>query len=352
MKILSDLGEFGLIERIRAFPECTDIGDDCAIIPRDGQDGIEISRGDKNRNERIFDLISTDMLLEGSHFRLDWISPEELGYKSLAVNVSDIAAMGGTPKRVFLSLGLPSDTPLEWIDRFFEGFLELAREHKITLSGGDTTKSLQGVVINVAVTGSVSEDEVLLRSGAKPGELVAVLGNLGDSGAGLRWLMENGPSDKNLSLEIQKCVHAHRHPMLFMKEARWLAQSGKIGAMLDLSDGLLSDARHIAEESGVKVVIDIEKVPLTDSLLRISEQQGWSAEELALSAGEDYGLLFTIDGESAETLTHEYSKQFSTPLHVIGHITELAGEKIELLKNGKLYTLAGGITRGFDHFQP
>jgi thiamine-monophosphate kinase len=308
MKTLADLGEFGLIERIRQHAQAgladlksgsykavfadnhtvktqlLGIGDDCAVIPLPNT----------SAHEKL-EIVTSDMLLEGSHFRLDWISAEELGYKSLAVNLSDIAAMGGTPTAIFLSLGLPADTSLEWVDGFLDGFLGLAKEHNVPLMGGDTTKSIHGVVISVTVTGWVPKSEILLRSEAKPGEWVAILGRVGESGAGLKWLEKHGVSDKNISAEIQHCIRTHHQPTLFMQEARWLAKSGAVGAMLDLSDGALSDASHIAEQSDVTIQIDIDKIPITNTLQSVGDQEGGGALELALTAGEDYGLLFTLE---------------------------------------------------------
>lgn len=357
MKTLADIGEFGLIERIRkriqerglagfqSNKDLVGIGDDCAVIPS-GDDELE--------------LITTDMLLEDSHFRLDWISPEDLGYKSLAVNLSDIAAMGGTPTSVFLSIGLPLDTSLEWVDRFFDGFLGLAQEYGVVLMGGDTTKSLHGVVINVVVRGTVTRDALTLRSAAKPEQLVAVSGRLGESGAGLKWLMEHRPernvdsplTNGRLNDNIRHCIHAHYRPELYMKEAQWLARQTGIGAMLDLSDGVLSDARHIAEESNVSIHIEMEKIPVSEPLREVCLEQDWDSEALALAAGEDYGLLFTVDADRAEELVKKFEEEFSSPIHLIGRVSERTSEGlIHLLKNGTPYILSDGQTHGFDHFK-
>lgn len=384
MKTLEDLGEFGLIERIRKRSEAKafdlksgsnredfadqqlvkipllGIGDDCAVIPLNFHASSREEFNESSDTEEL-EIVTSDMLLEGTHFRLDWISAEELGYKSLAVNLSDIAAMGGTPSAIFLSLGLPADTSLDWMDRFLDGFLGLAKEHNVPLMGGDTTKSTHGVVISITVTGRIPKNEILLRSGAKPGEWVAILGRIGESGAGLKWLEKHGVPDKNIRSDIQYCVRAHHHPTLFMQEARWLAKNGAVSAMLDLSDGALSDARHIAEQSDVTIQIDIEKIPISNTLQSVCENQGWDALELALSAGEDYGLLFTLDPTKAERLLKDFSERFEVPLHIIGlvshgpeerQVSKQTVEWVELRKQGEPFQLTGSKTHGFDHFTP
>jgi len=332
---LSELGEFGLIDQIaqlfgrKGGEGETGIGDDCAVIPYKGDRSL---------------LVTTDMLIEDRHFRRHWISAEDLGYKSLAVNLSDISAMGGKPLHAFLSIGLPEDLSLEWIEKFFRGTHALSSEHNIKLMGGDTTKSPGPMVINYTILGEIKTENVLWRSAAKLGDKVAVLGNLGESGAGLKLLLEQKPP---FSSSEQKLMDAHHRPRLFVDEAQFLAEAGGVHAMIDLSDGLLSDGGHIAKASGVSLEVESEKITITQPLQNVCEKNSWNPLELALASGEDYGLLFTIDGEKAETLKRDFKTIFGYGFSIIGEVKDGPAE-LKLMKNGK--TLDLGKT-GFDHFK-
>jgi thiamine-monophosphate kinase len=332
---LSDIGEFGLIDRVAEFfrkeheSDYLGIGDDCAVLPfRDGKSL----------------LVTTDMLIENRHFRHDWITPEDLGYKSLAVNISDISAMGGKPGYAFLSLGLKSELSAEWLNRFFRGARELSRQNKISLMGGDTTKSPENLVISYTLLGTVDSNKVLLRSGAKPGDKIALLGKVGESGAGLKILME-GRQHKNE--KFSPLVNAHNKPGLYVEEAQFLAEFSEIHSMIDLSDGIQSDAGHIAKRSGVELNIDIEKLPVSKSLIEYCDLYSCSATELALTAGEDYGLLFTISGEAAEKTRDLFRDQFGYSFTLIGNVKD--GEpSVNYFKEGKPVEID---KHGFDHFK-
>lgn len=330
---LADLGEFGLIQRIHAQFEnqgeaLLGIGDDCAVLP--GKD-------------ESLTLVTTDMLVEDIHFLRARIDPVALGHKSLAVNLSDIAAMGGIPTGIFLSLACPKTIAIDWLDAFFDGFKQLADTYDCPLLGGDTTKSSGPVVINVAVLGTVARDSVKYRSGAKPGDVIAVTGLLGDSGAGLQLLLDDHALDDEAKRAL---VDAHHQPSPHLVEGQWLSQQTAIHAMMDVSDGLDSDLRHIMDRSGVGAVIDLDQIPLSPALRKVCATCKWSPTEFAVAAGEDYCLLCTIDGDAFKRIACAYARRFARPLFPIGRIVEGAS---------LTYAQAGNpvdrTRHGFDHFK-
>lgn len=288
-------GEFELIDNIRkSFADIPEgvlgIGDDCAVIPQ--QTGLDT-------------LVSTDMLVEGSHFLLSDVDPWQLGWKSAAVNISDIAAMGGQPVATFLSLALPKDLPEGWIERFMKGYKSICAEYGVPLLGGDTTASPDRLCINVAILGSCAGGTARLRSAARPGDLVCVTGTLGDSAAGLKVILRGGERTP----EESTLVSRHYLPRPRVKEGMSLKEAN---AMMDISDGVASDLRHILEESGVSAEIDAAKIPFSPEFETVCESNGWDKVELALCGGEDYELLFTVPAEAEPSL--------SIPHHVIGRI--------------------------------
>lgn len=332
---LSELGEFGLIDQIAGLfgggksGDGVGIGDDCAVLPY--SEGRSL-------------LVTTDLLIEERHFRRDWISAKDLGYKSLAVNLSDISAMGGKPLYAFLSIGLPEDLPLEWIEQFFRGTHKLASEHNVRLMGGDTTKSSGPMVINYTILGEIKTKNLLWRSAAEPGDRIAVLGKLGESGAGLSLLMEEKTSYNSTE---QQLINSHNRPQLYVDEAQYLASSSAAHAMIDLSDGIQSDAGHIANKSDVNMQIDVERIPITPDLNQICDTYSWNPIELALSSGEDYGLLFTVSGKNEENLRKRFKEKFGYEFTIIGKVKKGPAE-LKLTKYGKTFDLGKS---GFDHFK-
>lgn len=334
-KSLSELGEFGLIDQIAILfgtHENADeigIGDDCAVLPY-------------GENRSL--LITTDMLIEGRHFRHDWISVEDLGYKSLAVNLSDISAMGGKPRYAFLSIGLPDDLSLDWVERYFNSAQDLSNKHDVKLLGGDTTKSPGPMVINYIVIGEAPADSILWRSAAEAGDSIALLGGVGESGAGLKVLMEQSPPyDEN----HQKLINAHNRPRLFVDEAQYLASFPSVHSMIDLSDGIQSDAGHIADRSGRTMEIETDYLPIQSLLREVCTEYSWNPLELALTAGEDYGLLFTLSKEESERVSRKFLEKFGFGFTIIGEVKEGPAE-LKLMRNGKEFDVG---KKGFDHFK-
>lgn len=286
--------EFGFIEqlaaRFAALPanDFEGIGDDCAVLP--------IGTGEAL-------LFTTDMLTEGIHFLRAATSAHELGHKSLAVNLSDIAAMGGRPVATLLSLSLPADTIDNWALEFMEGYRELSERFGVALIGGDTTRSANGIAINVTAIGRADATHIKRRSDARIGDTIFVTGELGASGAGLKDIL-GGRYDTPLAA-------GHRNPQPQIAEGLWLGARPEVHAMMDLSDGLASDIRHILERSHCGARLDTERIPVASG----------ADTQLAACGGEDYKLLFTAESTAANRLAHDFLKTFGVPLHPVGTIT-------------------------------
>ena len=292
------MGEFDFIDNIRRSFEgigndaITGIGDDCAVIPVSATESL---------------VVTTDMLVEGVHFLRHATSARELGGKSLAVSLSDIAAMGAHPIASFLSIALPGECRCggnahggEWADEFMQGYREVSAHYNVNLAGGDTTGSAAGVAINVTIIGRAPNNNLKFRNGARPGDIVAVCGPLGESAAGLRDIL-----DGHLDTPFARI---HRNPTPQVEEGEWLGGRPQVHSMIDLSDGLASDLLHILRASGVGAQIDLEKIQTPVPI------------EFAVTGGEDYKLLFTVSKEGWDALRDDYLKRFGTYLHPIGTI--------------------------------
>ena len=334
MTKLSETGEFGLISRISEYftknlkPGVTGIGDDCAIIPLNDTEAL---------------LVTTDMLIEDQHFIKHRIAPFELGYKSLAVNLSDIAAMGGTPEYAFLSMGIPKETDIKWLDEFFRGFKDLSDSSDTYLLGGDTTKSDSKLIINIAVIGKANLNKIKKRSTAKPGDIICVTDLVGDSGGGLKALLNNIPSDEDIKYLIKR----HHMPVPSLHEGKWLAELPGVHAMIDISDGIESDIHRIMESSNVGAEINLDKIPVSETLQRVSGNHKWNTYEIAVGGGEDYCLMLTVENHQFDYIKNNFSIHFGKPLYGVGKITGNSGTLTFKLK-GKKFDLA---KHGFDHFK-
>jgi thiamine-monophosphate kinase len=273
---LQELGEFGLIDRIaqRVLPQGRvriGIGDDAAaIVPGNGMQS----------------LISTDMLVEGVHFDLNYTELGQLGRKALAVNLSDIAAMGGIPRHILLGLAIPKGMQVEKMDAFMDGLFSMASEFDVSLIGGDTCASPSGFVISLTIIGEQLPEKVIPRSGASPGDKLLVTGELGYSALGLHLLQQGERSGKG--------VMRHLDPMPRVREGVALAETGVVTAMIDVSDGLLADLEHILSNSGVGALVELDAIPLSAKFKEIAGALSLDPYELALTGGEDYELLFTV----------------------------------------------------------
>src|SRR5580692_5560123 len=257
----------------------TGIGDDCAVLRL-------LSRGKKNERDT---LVTTDFTLEGIHFRRDWHSPESVGHRCLARGLSDIAAMSGEPVAAFLSLALPRDVPQSWVSRFSRSLITLAEKYGATLAGGDTAESPAGILADIVVVGAVPKGKAVLRSRARPGDLIYVSGELGGSAAAVQQMRKDSRKKPRRKLN-PKDSPRHFFPEPRIELGRILREKGLASAMIDTSDGLSTDLAHLCEESGVGAEIATEAIPLASvgKPVRVVE------ERFALHGGEDYELLFTV----------------------------------------------------------
>ena len=302
---LSELGEFGLIEVIQGIVEksrnpkydswrrlMVGIGDDAAAWQ--GGDYAQ--------------LATTDTLVQGTHFDLALTTWKELGWKALAVNLSDIAAMGGTPEYALLSLSLPGDLEVEAVTDFCRGMVELADRFQVAIAGGNLA-SAPTVVITLTVIGSSKDNRLLMRSAAAPGEQIAVTGFLGLAAAGLKMLREKIDLDSATAAILRQAL---LRPTPRITEGQVLLRQG-VNAAIDISDGLIADLDHICQASKVAATINADRLPVHPSVKASFPDY----RELALSGGEDYELLFTADKAIMEKLKHT----LDCPLSVIGELT-------------------------------
>jgi len=294
------------------------MGDDCAVL-----------RAGARRDS----LVTTDFTLEGIHFRRDWHSPESIGHRCLARGLSDIAAMGGEPAAVFLSLALPPDVPQSWVRRFFRSLVELAEKHGASLAGGDTAQSPQGILADIIVIGTVPMGKAILRSGARPGDRIYVSGELGGSAAAIDQLRAH--PKKRLD---PRSYRRHFTPQPRLELGRVLRHLNLASAMIDTSDGLSTDLAHICEESGVGAEIESSAIPLA-----LVGKPPYEVDlRLALHGGEDYELLFTAP--EGKPIPHRIAGVMITE---IGKITRSARV---LLKNSKGQT-SDLRPQGWEHFR-
>jgi len=332
---LKKIGEFGFIKKIsrgcliRPDSIVKAIGDDAAAFTTDP---ARIS------------LITTDLLVERIHFLRNAISGFDLGYKSLAVNLSDIAAMGGTARESFVSIAIPEDCPLDYLEAVYDGMKDLATKFEVNILGGDTTSSKVDLIINVVVYGTIVREELLCRDAARPGDIVCSTGFLGDSKAGLHLILNNIPADSNARRNL---LRAHLRPEPHLWEGRFLARQPAVKAAIDTSDGLSSDLGHIAEQSGVGAILYADKIPVSGDLKLFCRQFNFDPVEYALSGGEDYTLLCTVSPAEAEAIAAKFEKKFKRPLFRIGEITAATEMKLKY-PDGSARSIAAS---GWNHFK-
>lgn len=334
---LADLGEFGLIERLAG--KLADTGAEPAA------GAVDFAIGDDASLLRLppgTQLVTTiDALIEEVHFRRDWSRPEDLGWKALAVNVSDLGAMGARPLAALISVALPPDLPVSWIDRFYQGLGECAKHYGCPLVGGDTVRAPKHLALSVTALGSVPIGKAVRRAGAEVGDLLCVTGALGESGAGLE-LLQRSTTWKD---EYASLYQWHLRPQPPVGAGAALAEAGLPTAMMDLSDGLASDLRHLTRASGVGATVDANLLPISDPTRQAAQELGVDPFRWTLFGGEDYQLLFTVPqnrfAEVAPTLA-----PLGVTATIIGKITT-CGLKLQL-PDGTTQDLR---PEGFHHFE-
>jgi thiamine-monophosphate kinase len=285
------------------------VGDDAAVIEPGMYQGV----------------LTTDLLIEGVHFELGATSPHDLGHKAVTVNVSDVAAMGGTPQYGLTSIGLPATVQSAWVMELYGGMRQAADEYGMALVGGDTSRS-DRAVLAVTVYGRVVAGKAVTRAGARPGDVLVLTGSLGGSAAGLR-IAQAGTGDQKdlLSTEWGRdLLGRHERPVARVGEGQTLAQAGAT-AMIDLSDGLALDLARVCDASGVAARVQLPDLPLAPGLVELAEATGVDPFDLALHGGEDYELLAAMPPEAVDRARRNLMERYHTRLTTIGETTEGSG---------------------------
>jgi len=332
---LSEIGELELIKRLeRIAPSAgpgvvKGLGDDCAVI----EVGQEIL------------LMTTDQMVEGVHFRSERTDPAKLARKLLAVNLSDIAAMGGWARWGLLAAALDGRTDLSFWETFTQTLVDQCSARDISLVGGDTSSSPGPAFFNLTLIGRADVGEVIYRSGAGPGDLVYVSRFLGDAAAGLV-LLENQDLDLNPA-DRAYLLDCHETPLAEEELGPLLGASGLITAMIDLSDGLAADLGRLADAGGLGAEVDLETLPISPQAQALAGRLGMEAEAWALGGGEDYALLFTVPSSKAEELEGLVRRRLGREVRRVGRMQARSG----LLGRKKGKTAPLNI-RGYEHFRP
>ncbi len=322
---LNALGEFGLIHHLtrelQSDPDLIQgVGDDCAVL------GI----GEEQW------LVSTDAVVEGVHFDRDFATMYDIGWKSAAAAVSDIAAMGGIPRFVLVSMAIPRNAPLEEMEQLYRGISDLVKQMQAVIVGGDTTRSPDRIFIDFTVIGVNGPGRCLLRSGSRPGDVIAVTGYPGDSAAGLLALQKN--------VDAPELRQAHLHPSPRCAEGQWLSLQQGVHAMIDLSDGLLQDCDHLAQAARLHFHLESNVLPVSPYLQQYADALEVDPLLLVLSGGEAYELIFTMSPGRVTRIQQEFEARFNLPCSLIGKVSR--SEKVGVQVNGDYPE-----QHGFDHFR-
>ena len=335
---LNQLGEFGLLRRIRrrvpAWPTTIPIGigDDAAVV-----------RVAPHRDL----IVTTDMFVESVDFDPAYGSFRQLGYKALAANLSDVAAMGGRPMAFLVGLAVPGRTSVRAVDEIYHGMLSLARRHRVALIGGDTSASPQGMLIAVTVLGEVEPGRAVTRSGARTGDRIYVTGTLGDARAGLE-ILKRQKRKKRLQPPAGESYLIRRHffPAPRVAFGRLLGRRGWATAMIDLSDGLASDLRHLCEAGRVGARLESDRLPVSAALAAYARRLGRSAPDYALRGGEDFELLFAVREKNAAAV-EAAAKRMALSVTPIGAIVPSRRGITVIGKGGREVPLT---MKGYEHF--
>lgn len=331
---ISQVGEFGLINLLNKAMinsptgVVAGIGDDAAVLKVSGDQ---------------WQLFTTDMLVEGIHFRLDWASYFDVGWKALAVNISDIAAMGGKPTHGVISLGIPAETRVEDMEELYRGLRAVARRFGVNLVGGDTVKCPERLVINVALLGEVAAGKAILRSGARPGDIIYTTGTLGTAAAGLHILLNGG----NYPDPIKETVlRAHLRPEPRVQAGTLLSSLPGVTALDDNSDGLAAELREIGRASGVGCLIWEKALPVAAEVQQLAALTGADILDWVMNGGEDFELVFTVQPAYRKQVEAALTKA-AVDFAAIGVITSAREGLIMERVNGTREAM--GQT-GYNHF--
>jgi thiamine-monophosphate kinase len=335
--LVSHVGERGLIERIRRrLPPAPPgvvigIGDDAAVVA-----------GGRNTHQ----VLTTDALVEGVHFDRRFSRPSDIGYKALAVNISDIVSMGATPSFALMSLMLPPDMSVEAVDGIVDGLLEMAGVVNVALIGGNITRSPGPLVVDVTVTGSVHPRKLLTRSGGRPGDLLYVSGSIGGAAAGLSWLRSNAksPDDVPEDAALADCIRRHVRPEPRVRLGLMLGRNRAASACMDLSDGLADAVRQIAEASGTGATINAPALPIHEGGRSWFTSLGDDPVARSITGGDDYELLFAVAPRMKTRFRNAARLVRRLTLTKIGELT--SNRTLEIGTEGRMVDLPSG----FAHF--
>ncbi len=335
---IGELGEFGLIEKIAADVEQYQK----ATIKGIGDDASVFESGDE------YVLLSTDMLLEGVHFDLSYIPLQHLGFKAVAVNVSDIAAMNGTPRQITVSLALSNRFSVEAVETLYEGIKAACAAYHVDLVGGDTTSSTSGLMISITVMGTCKKEKITYRSGAKENDIVCVTGDLGGAYIGLQ-VLEREKQEYLVNPEMQPQLNKYDYVVgrQLRPDARMdiIHEFKSLGivptSMIDISDGLASELFHICKASNLGVAVFEDKLPIDKQTYETAAEFGIDPNTCALNGGEDYELLFTISHEDFEKIKNHDAIQ------TIGYMHAADKGKVMVTRSGNTIALTA---QGWKHF--
>lgn len=303
------------------------IGDDTAIIAE---------------NIEKEELICVDTLVEGVHFLEETMTWKQVGYKSLGVNISDIAAMGGIPAYYLVSIAIPAHYQAEQIQEIYRGMEQVAKEYEMDLIGGDTVLTKGPLVITVTVIGYVERGRYLLRKNAQPGDVVFVTNTIGNASCGLDLLLHYG-KDYAYTEEEKEMIHFHQMPVPQIRAGRILAQSAVRIALNDVSDGLASELHELAEASDVTIIVDAERVPYHPYMLNVTTKQ---REEWAFFGGEDFQLVGSVAQQDWDMLKTTF-EQARIPVHIIGEVVEKQNNHVLVKRKTSIERLD---KKGYNHF--
>jgi thiamine-monophosphate kinase len=309
------------------------------------QAGVVVGIGDDaalfRAREHTEQIICMDTMVEHVHFKRTTMSPFQIGYKALGVNISDIAAMGGTPLYYLVSIAIPADWDEQEITEIYQGMQELATRFSMDIIGGDTVSTNGGLVITVTVIGEIIKEKHLLRRNAREMDIVFVTGTIGDAAGGLDLLLKNG-RDYPYNENEQFLIHKHQMPVPRVKEGNILANYERV-ALNDVSDGLASELHEIAEASDVSIIIEKDKLPLSFPLRRIYQEKAF---QYALFGGEDFELVGTCSPKAWENIKRDFDQQ-KIPIQAIGYVKN-GPAKVYIQDKGSLEILE---KKGYNHFK-
>ena len=321
-----------LIRARAARPDATgirrSIGDDAAVL--------EPSAG-------MMLVATTDLLVENVHFRRRWAEPADIGWKAIAVNISDVAAMGATPRWALVALACPEAAGQDEVEAFYEGALALCDAYGVVIVGGDTSSSPNGWTVNVTLLGEAAAP--VLRSTARPGDVIAVTGSLGRAAAGLAVLERDQAPRGVPAATLAELTEAHLRPRPRVAEGRWLAGAGGVTAMMDLSDGIATDLTRLVAESGTGATVELHRLPVAGATREVAAALAHEPTPWATGGGEDYELLLTCERGAFDRLRAGLDTRLGTALTAVGEIHPGRGVRW-IDADGRDAVVAAG----FEHF--